>query len=252
MGLNGSDAGGMRPLIGLTTYYQPAAWGVWQGEAALLPGTYVEAVAAAGGVPVLLPPRGTDARVLEHLDGLVTTGGTDVDPNRYGQEPHPQTVCQPLRDAHDTELTEAALAADMPLFAICRGAQVLNVALGGTLIQHLPDVRPEVDYQAVPGVFAEVGFSTAPDSIMATLLGGAASAPCYHHQGIAEPGHGLRVTAVAPEGTVEAVELVGAAWVLGVQFHPEQNPADRRLFEGFVAAATAYHARQADREGIRR
>ena len=241
MGLSDSDGGPVtRPLIGLTTYYQPAAWGVWQGDAALIPGTYLDAISAADGVPVLLPPTGTDVRILKGLDGLIVAGGTDVDPSYYGQEPHPLTLSQPQRDRHDLALTRAALAAGMPLLAICRGAQILNVALGGSLIQHLPDVRREADYRPAPGVFGEVSFTTAPDSIINSLLGGTASAPCYHHQGIAEPGRGLRITAVAPEGTVEAIERVGQGWVLGVQFHPEQNPADLRLFAGFVAAAARY------------
>ncbi|WP_318241785.1 gamma-glutamyl-gamma-aminobutyrate hydrolase family protein [Arthrobacter pullicola] len=232
----GSNSG--RPLIGITTYYQQAAWGVWEGAAALIPGTYVDAVAAAGGSPVLLPPVGTETAVLDVLDGLITAGGTDVDPAVYGHEPHPLTVSQPLRDAHDLALTNAALEKGVPLLAICRGAQILNVALGGTLIQHLPDVRPEANYQPAPGVFGEVRFSTAPGSIIGSLLGAEASAPCYHHQGIAELGRGLRVTAEAPVGTVEAIEAVGGGWVLGVQFHPEQNPGDLRLFEGFIAEAS--------------
>ncbi|WAP53430.1 gamma-glutamyl-gamma-aminobutyrate hydrolase family protein [Arthrobacter sp. ATA002] len=227
----------------MTTYYQPAAWGVWEGPAALLPGTYVEAVAAAGGSPVLLPPVGTDVRVLDGLDGLVTAGGTDVDPALYGHDPHPLTLSQPLRDTHDLALTRAALDSELPLLAVCRGAQVLNVALGGTLIQHLPDIRAAATYQPSPGVFGEVRFSTAPDSIIGSLLGETAGAPCYHHQGIAELGHGLRVTAVAPEGTIEAIETAGPGWVLGVQFHPEQNPADLRLFTGLVTEATRYRER---------
>lgn len=256
MVLSGSDDGGRpRPLIGLTTYYQPAAWGVWEGDAALIPGSYLEAITAAGGVPVLLPPVGTDVRVLSGLDGLVIAGGTDVDPSFYGQDPHPLTLSQTSRDIHDLALTTAALAAGMPLLAICRGAQILNVALGGTLIQHLPDIRAEADYRPAPGVFGEVSFTTAPESIMESLLGGAGSAPCYHHQGIADLGHGLRVTAVAPEGTVEAIEQVGQGWVLGVQFHPEQDPADLRIFAGFIAAAAGYRARRSapvtDLEGIR-
>ncbi|MBF4993151.1 gamma-glutamyl-gamma-aminobutyrate hydrolase family protein [Arthrobacter gandavensis] len=222
----------------MTTYYQEAAWGVWQRPAALIPGTYVEAVAAAGGVPVLLPPVATGEHVLDRLDGLITAGGTDVDPALYGHERHPLTVSQPHRDTHDLALTRAALNRGLPLLAICRGAQVLNVALGGTLIQHLPVVRPEATYQPSPGVFGEVRFTTAPGSLVSSLLGPQASAPCYHHQGIAELGHGLAVTAVAPEGTIEALELPGTgSWVLGVQFHPEQNPEDLRLFRGFVAAA---------------
>ncbi|MSR98344.1 gamma-glutamyl-gamma-aminobutyrate hydrolase family protein [Arthrobacter sp. BL-252-APC-1A] len=239
MALSASDNRGTgRPLIGITTYYQEAAWGVWKGTAALIPGTYVEAVAAAGGIPVLLPPVGTGVHVLDRLDGLVTAGGTDVDPAQYGHQPHRLTISQPQRDAHDLALTKAALERGLPLLAICRGAQILNVALGGTLIQHLPDARSEANYQPAPGVFGEVSFTTTPGSLISSLLGPTASAPCYHHQGIAELGHGLEVTAVAPEGTIEAVELAGSnAWVLGVQFHPEQNPADLRLFRGFVAAA---------------
>ncbi|MGK3711219.1 gamma-glutamyl-gamma-aminobutyrate hydrolase family protein [Arthrobacter sp. IK3] len=229
---------GTRPLIGITTYYQEAAWGVWKGPAALVPGTYVEAVAAAGGVPVLLPPAATGEHVLDRLDGLITAGGTDVDPALYGHERHQLTVSQPQRDTHDLTLTRAVLNRGLPLLAICRGAQILNVALGGTLIQHLPDVRPEASYQPSPGVFGEVGFTTTAGSLIRSLLGPQASAPCYHHQGIGELGHGLVVTAEAPEGTIEAVELPDAgSWVLGVQFHPEQNPLDLRLLRGFVAAA---------------
>ena len=250
MGLNGSDR--TRPLIGITTYYQPAAWGVWEGSAALIPGTYVEAVTAAGGSPVLLPPVGTDPRVLDTLDGLITSGGTDVDPGLYGHAAHPLTVSQPLRDTAELALTTAALDAGLPLLAICRGAQILNVALGGTLIQHLPDIHPDAAYQPAPGVFGEVFFSTSPDSIIASLLGEAASAPCYHHQGIEDLGHGLKVTAVAPEGTIEAIETVGGGWVLGVQFHPEQNPADLRLLSGFVAEAARFRSSTAAaREGAR-
>ncbi|MCC3266743.1 gamma-glutamyl-gamma-aminobutyrate hydrolase family protein [Arthrobacter gengyunqii] len=241
MDLNGSDR--IRPLIGITTYYQSAAWGVWEGTAALIPGTYVEAVTAAGGSPVLLPPVGTDLRILDSLDGLVTAGGPDVDPALYGHDPHPRTVSQPVRDAHDLALTKAALEAGLPLLAVCRGAQILNVALGGTLIQHLPDIRPEATYQPAPGVFGEVAFTTAPDSIIGALLGEAASAPCYHHQGIEDLGHGLRVTAVAPEGTIEAIETVSPGWVLGVQFHPEQNPGDLRMFTGFIAEAARFRER---------
>ena len=238
-----------RPLIGITTYYQQAVWGVWEGTAALIPGTYVDAVTAAGGSPVLLPPVGTETSVIDVLDGLVTAGGPDVDPTVYGHDAHPLTVSQPLRDAHDLALTRAALEQGLPLFAVCRGAQILNVALGGTLIQHLPDVRPEANFQPSPGVFGEVSFSTAPGSIIGSLLGAEASAPCYHHQGIAELGHGLRVTAEAPEGTVEAIEMVGGGWVLGVQFHPEQNPGDLRLFEGFIAEASRMRTQRSVRSG---
>lgn len=231
-----------RPKIGLTTYWQDASWGVWQNRAAIVPGNYVTGVAAAGGTPVLLPPVGTDESVLDLLDGLIVIGGVDVDPANYAAEPHPRTAAQPERDDHDIRLTRAALKKALPLFAVCRGAQILNVALGGTLYQHVPDLLPESNYQPSPGVFGTVEFSTAPGSITAGLLGDVATAPCYHHQSLDRLGTGLRATAWAPDGTIEAVECEQApGWVLGVQFHPEENPADARLFAGFVDVAAKYH-----------
>ncbi|WP_261623938.1 gamma-glutamyl-gamma-aminobutyrate hydrolase family protein [Nesterenkonia marinintestina] len=228
-----------RPRIGLTTYWQHGEWGVWSDIAAIVPGNYVRAVVAAGGTPVLLPPVGTDVTVLEVLDGLIVIGGVDVDPSRYGQDPHPRTAPQPERDEHDTALIRCALERAMPLFAICRGAQVLNVALGGTLHQHVPDLIPDAGrYQPSPGVFGEVEFSVAPDTLTADLLGPRASAPCYHHQSLDRLGRGLRAASHAEDGTVETVELPEApGWVLGTQFHPEENLEDLRLFRGFVAAA---------------
>lgn len=257
MALSGSDIAAQRPVIGITTYFQDAAWGVWEGSAALIPGTYPAAVAAAGGIPVLLPPLGTNTRVLAGLDGLIVAGGTDVDPSFYGKDRHPLTVSQPERDTHDLALTAAALEAGMPLLAICRGAQVLNVCLGGTLIQHLPDVNPDADYRPASGVFGEVSFTTTPHSLIEAVLGSSASAPCYHHQGIGELGRGLRVTAQDPEGTVEAIETAAGGWVLGVQFHPEQNPGDPRLFQAFTAAAARFRSKDPARsitnaEGARR
>lgn len=238
MSLNDSD--NYRPRIGLTTYYQEASWGVWTSDAAILPGTYVQAVAAAGGTPVLLPPVGTDPSVVELLDGLIISGGADVGPEQYGAEPHALTRSQPARDVHDIALTHAALEHEVPLFAICRGAQILNVALGGSLVQHVPDVNPEANYQPAPGVYGSVEFTTAAGSISERLLGSRASAPCYHHQAIDAVAKGLRVTAEALDGTVEAVETTSGGWVLGVQFHPEQNQDDLRLFSGFIEAARRY------------
>lgn len=229
-----------RPRIGLTTYYQEASWGVWKSDAAVLPGTYVQAVVAAGGTPILLPPVATDPTVVELLDGLIISGGSDVGPENYGAAAHELTRVQPHRDLHDITLTRAALAAELPLFSICRGAQILNVALGGSLIQHIPDVNPEAQYQPAPGVFGTVEFTTAPGSISEELLGPRASAPCYHHQAIDSIADGLYVTATAADGTVEALETTSRGWVLGVQFHPEQNPDDLRLFSGFVEAARNY------------
>lgn len=239
-----------RPRIGLTTYWQQAQWGVWEDLAAIVPGTYVSGVAAAGGTPILLPPVGTDVSVLDVLDGLIVIGGVDVDPTNYGAAPHESTSAQPERDDHDLALTRAALDRGLPLFLICRGAQILNVALGGTLHQHIPDILPETRYQPAPGHFGEVELRAEPGSLIEGILGSRASVPVYHHQSIDQLAPGLRITATDAAGTVEAVESDPACgptgWLLGVQFHPEQNPDDPRLLESFVAAAR--HHRLSTRE----
>ena len=225
-----------RPRIGLTTYLQEASWGVWQGPAALLGEPYVEAVVAAGGTPLLLPPRGTDPDVLDVLDGLVLVGGSDLDSARYGQEPHVRTVVRSDRDDHELVLTRAALDRRVPLLAICRGAQVLNVALGGTLHQHVPDLLPDSAYQPAPGVFGTVGVTALEGSRLHAAVGDRLDMPCYHHQAIDRLGAGLRVTGRSEDGLVQAVETTEGGWVLGVQFHPEQAPDDRRLFDALTTA----------------
>lgn len=236
-----ADDAGYRPRIALTTYYQEGSWGVWESIAAIVPGAYVEAVAAAGGTPILLPPLGTDTGVLDGVDGLIVIGGVDVDPDFYGAPRHELTRSQPPRDEHDLALTRAALEQGLPLFAICRGAQILNVALGGTLVQHLPDVNENAaQYQPGPGQYGTVEFTTAPGSRCRELLGETAWSPCYHHQALDRVAEDLTVTARAADGTVEAVETTGDPWVLGVQFHPEENRKDPRLFEGFVAVARRF------------
>ncbi|MDQ0849916.1 putative glutamine amidotransferase [Arthrobacter sp. B3I9] len=239
---------GTPPLIGLTTYYQPASWGVWHTDAAIVPGTYIQSVSKAGGTPVLLPPVGTDEAVLDILDGLIIIGGSDVAPSRYGAVPHPATASQDHRDSHDLALTAAALERGLPLFAICRGAQILNVARGGTLLQHLPDELGHSEYQPAPGVYGDVSFETEPGSLCHRILGAGATAPVYHHQGLDELGAGLRVTARATDGTIEAVETDDDGWAVGVQFHPEQNQSDLRLFKAFVDAARSYRLERARTE----
>lgn len=239
------------PRIGLTTYYKEAAWGDWRRTAAIVPGSYVEAVAACGASPVLLPPVGTDTSVVQVLDALIVIGGSDLDPSTYGASAHPLTAPEPIRDSTDIALTRAALEAGLPMLAICRGIQVLNVALGGTVLQHVPDVIGHCEYQPAPGRFGQVAFETQPGSRIAAVLGPRATAPCYHHQAIDEVAPGLRVTARSPEGLVQAVEPDGGAWVLGVQFHPEENGADRRLFAALTAQAaqSAVAAQAANRSG---
>ncbi|HLS14116.1 MAG TPA: gamma-glutamyl-gamma-aminobutyrate hydrolase family protein [Beutenbergiaceae bacterium] len=234
-----------RPRIGLTTYYKQASWGDWQRTAAIVPAPYIEAVTATGAVPLLLPPPGAEADVLEVLDGLIVIGGADLDPATYGAEPHPLTEPEPIRDGADLTLTRAALDTGMPLLAICRGIQVLNVALGGTVLQHVPDAIGHDRYRPAPGRFGEVSFRTEPGSRIAAVLGERATAPCYHHQALDQVADSLRVTARSEEGLVQAAEPEGPAWVLGVQFHPEENDGDRRLFAELTRQARQY--RQGDR-----
>lgn len=236
--MSGRVSRGRRPRIGVTTYYKEATWGVWRKPAAIVPGVYVEAVAASGGAPLLLPPVGVDTDVLDVLDGLLVIGGADVDPAAYGAEPHPTTVSEPIRDQPEIRLVRAALERRMPLLAVCRGMQLLNVALGGSLHQHLPEQIGHTDYQPQPGEFGRVEFATEPGSSIAGILGERAWSPCYHHQGVDRVADGLTVTARSADGLVQALESVDATgWALGVQFHPEENPGDRRLFEAHVEAA---------------
>lgn len=237
MASSGSEAPARRPRVGVTTYYQEGSWGVWRSMGAIVPSAYVEAVASAGGAPVLLPPVGVDDDVLEVLDGLVIIGGPDVDPAHYGADPHPETDPKPLRDEFEIGLARAALDRDLPLLAICRGAQILNVAMGGTLHQHLPEVTERAqEYRPSPGEYGGVEFATEPGSICREVLGERAWSPCYHHQALDRVADGLAVTAAADDGTIEAVEAADRSWVVGVQFHPEENRKDPRLFRAFVAA----------------
>lgn len=242
-----------RPVLGLTTYLQQAQTGVWDVQASFLPAIYVEGVTLAGGIATLLPPQPVDAdiadRVLDGLDGLVITGGRDVDPATYGQAPHPSTD-QPARerDAWEVALVERALERGLPLLGICRGAQVLNVALGGTLHQHLPDVIGHNWHQAGNAVFNTSAIQTVPGTRLAALIGESTDAQCYHHQAIAELGKGLIATAWDPDGVVEAVEIPGEQFVLAVQWHPEERLDDLRLFAGVVQAAAAYASGRSARE----
>ena len=250
MVLSASDTGHVRrPVLGLTTYLQQAQTGVWDVHASFLPAIYFQGVNLAGGIAVLLPPQPVDAeeagRVLDGLDGLIITGGKDVDPARYGQQPHPNTdEPDKVRDAWEFALLDAALQRGLPVLGICRGAQVLNVACGGTLVQHLPDVIGHTHHQKGNAVFATSAVRTLPGSRLAALIGESSDAQCYHHQAIDRLGDGLVVSARDSDGVIEAVEFDGGAgkdgWVLGVQWHPEERLDDLRLFAGVVAAANLY------------
>lgn len=232
------------PRIGLTTYVESATWGVWHERAALLPASYVEMVVAAGGVPVLLPPivpadiDGAAASIIAGIDGLVLTGGADVDPGRYGALPHAETDRpRAERDAWEIALLRAAMTVDRPLLAVCRGAQVLNVACGGSLHQHLPDHIGAPTHRPELGTFAHLTVQTEAGSRVAAIVGDAPEVHCHHHQAIDRLGDGLTVCARAADGTVEAVERTDGAFVLGVQWHPEEA-GDARLFAALVDATT--------------
>lgn len=232
-----------RPALGLTTYLQRAQTGVWDVRASFLPAIYIEGVTLAGGIAMLLPPQPVDEaiaeRVLDGLDGLVITGGRDVDPAAYGHVKHRATD-EPARDrdAWEFALLRGALARRLPVLGICRGAQVLNVALGGSLHQHLPDVLGHDRHQPGNAVFTTSSVRTVTGTRVAALVGESSDVQCYHHQAIAELGHGLIVSATdSDDGVIEAVELPGDGFCVAVQWHPEESLDDLRLFAGVVVAA---------------
>ncbi|HEY5661743.1 MAG TPA: gamma-glutamyl-gamma-aminobutyrate hydrolase family protein [Gaiellaceae bacterium] len=233
----------LRPLIGITTYVTPAKWSHWDDDAALVPLDYVSAVQRAGGRPLLVPPSedGID-ETLAALDGIVFSGGSDLDPELYDQEPHEETTgIHPERDRAELALLQAALACDMPVLAVCRGSQVLNVARGGDLVQHLPDVVGDEKHKHTPGTFADHDISLEAGTRLAELLGEHAPVKSHHHQGFGQVGDGLRVAAYAEDGTIEAVEDPARRFALGVLWHPEAGE-DMRLFEELVREARDYRA----------
>lgn len=257
MVLSASDEAGSLPVIGLTTYLQQAQTGAWDVPAAFLHKSYLDAVTTAGGITVLLPPQPVDvgiaARVLDGLDGLVLTGGRDVDPAAYNTEPHPATDEPAVdRDAWEFALLGDALRRGMPVLGICRGAQVLNVALGGSLHQHLPDLLGHTGHQRGNAVFSTSTVRTVEGSRLGRLIGASAAVQCYHHQGIDRIGEGLIASARDTDGLVEAVELAGDDFVVAVQWHPEEASEDLRLFTGLVEAARNFvTARTYSKGGVR-
>jgi putative glutamine amidotransferase len=230
-----------RPIIGITSYAEEARWGVWDLPTALAPLAYVQAVEAAGGRPLVVPPslEGLE-ETLDVLNGIVFSGGSDLDPDLYGAEAHPETIgIRSERDRAELALLEAALARDMPVLAICRGMQVLNVVRGGDLVQHLPDVVGDERHKHTPGAFADHEVDVKQDSRLGSILGERAPVKSHHHQGVGAIGEGLVEAAWADDRTVEGLEDPTQRFAVGVLWHPEAGE-DFALFEALVAEAKAY------------
>jgi gamma-glutamyl-gamma-aminobutyrate hydrolase PuuD len=232
-----------RPVIGITSYAQEASFGVWNAPTALVPLDYVDHVERAGGRPVLIPPSEEGVEeTLDALDGLVFSGGADLDPAAYGADVHPATdVPQSKRDAGELALLRAALDRDLPMLAICRGSELLNVVRGGDLVQHLPDVVGDDKHKETPGTFSEHGVRIDPGSRLGRLVGEHSPVKSHHHQGFGRVGEGLVETAWAEDGTLEGIEDPTRRFALGVLWHPEAGE-DAALFEALVEEARAYRA----------
>ena len=236
-----------RPVIGICTALERARWSVWDQQAVLLPRNYIEAVQRAGGLALLLPP---DPRLVEDpgealalIDGLVLAGSADIDPLSYGEQAHAETTGSvPERDVFEIALVRGAIERDLPVLGICRGMQLINVALGGTLNQHLPEHVGHTEHRRVLGSFdgSDHDVDVIEGTLAMTVIGSARHATkSHHHQGVERLGDGLRVSArSAIDELVEAIELPQSSFVLGVQWHPE---ADERspVIGGLVEAAAA-------------
>jgi gamma-glutamyl-gamma-aminobutyrate hydrolase PuuD len=233
----------MKPLVGITTDITSARYGSWEEVSALVPADYTRAVERAGGRPLLVPPSEDGIEeTLDVLDAVIFSGGSDLDPSAYGQDAHPETKgVVEERDRAELALLQAALARDMPVLAVCRGSQVLNVALGGDLVQHLPDVVGDHKHKHTPGAYADHDVRLLPGTRLGALLGDHAPVKSHHHQGFSRLGEGLRESARAEDGTIEALEDPARRFALGVLWHPEAGE-DLRLFEALVAEAGAYRA----------
>ena len=231
-----------RPVIGLSTYRETARWGVWTEVADLLSATYTRSVEAAGGTVVLLPPQAQGADTLVgRIDGLIVTGGADVEPQRYGQEPGPHTYVRPDRDSWELALLDAALPGGVPTLGICRGMQLLAVHGGGRLEQHLPDVVGHAEHGPEGDAYGWTSVRTVAGSMVSTMVGESMQVSCHHHQAVlAHPG--FTVSARAADGTIEAIEDPERGYWVGVQWHPESGD-DYGLFAGLVGAAARRAAR---------
>jgi len=229
-----------QPVIGLTSYLEPAKWGAWDLPAALIPWNYVNKLQSAGATVVILPPDADNHDAISRLDGLVMAGGADIEPARYGAE-HQEGTDKPRteRDASELGLYRAAREANLPVFGICRGLQIMAVAHGGSLHQHLPDVVGNTLHRDAPGTFNDHGATFTPGSLIADLVGATEiTVNSSHHQAVDSPGD-LTVTGYAEDGTIEVCEDPSSEFVLGVQWHPEfshDEQVSENLFRAFVKA----------------
>ena len=232
------------PVIGLSCYRTPGTMTIYDGELASLPAQYLDSVTRAGGIGVLLPPQPLSAAqardIVSRLDGLLLTGGADIDPSRYGEELSPQHEgFETVRDASEDALLTAALEGDLPVLGICRGAQMLNVHLGGTIHQHLPDVVGHDRYRKPGQSFTPEEITISPGSLLSEALGGELTVmgPVQHHQAINRVADGLVVTARGFDSVVQGIEHPGYRFCLAVQWHPEEDASDDRLVAALINAA---------------
>jgi putative glutamine amidotransferase len=236
-----------KPVVGITSYpAERVKWGVWEEPVIMIPAAYAVAVEHAGGRPLVLPPSDDSVEeTLGFVDALIFSGGGDIDPARYGAEPHAATDT-PRRERDEAELALliAALERDMPVLAVCRGSQVLNVALGGDLVQHLPDEVGHDRHRHTPGEFADHDVDVEPDSRLGAVLGNRAPVKSHHHQGFGRIGEGLVEVAWAEDGTVEGLEVPTKRFALGVLWHPEEGE-DFALFRALVEQAREYREAKA-------
>jgi putative glutamine amidotransferase len=228
-----------RPVIAISAYREQAKWGVWDQPAVLIPAGYVDKVTDAGGLPVVIPPTSAlDAQILDRVDGLLLAGGADLEPSLYGEAPHAETVgWRPDRDAGELALLDGALQRDLPVLGICRGLQIMTVHGEGRLEQHLPDLVGHDEHRPRPGMYGVHEVALVRGSTTHGVLGDTVSVKSYHHQGVADPGS-LTIAGRAPDNTIEAVEIPGRRFAVGVLWHPEAGD-DPRLFDALVDAAAA-------------
>ncbi len=232
----------MRPLVGLSTYREVAAWGVWHERADVLHSAYADQVAAAGGQPVLLPPiehvPEAAAALVSRLDALLISGGADVDPGRYAATPHERTAgWRTDRDAWELSLLTAAETVGLPVLGVCRGMQLMAVHAGGTLHQHTPDLVGHDEHSPGGAAYGQIEVHTAANSLLQSIVGQSVSVPCHHHQSVADH-PGFRAAAHAADGTLEAIERPGHRFCVAVQWHPEAGQDDS-LLRALVNAALA-------------